>query len=245
MYYYGFFFNEIANFFPIQNDISCKLFSNSGLDSICSDCAWLCYKTYIQHHLLGKGRQQWTQKSWKQHFDQACWVINQTEIVKLASGIFFCIFCLLSGTSYLSEPTSTEAGTADKLFVSHFSELLVALCTSNWTLIFNANTRPVLFQNYSTPSLWFFKPWFFKPWLWFLFTFPWLCWLLTISDHPQICGLSTRLGTLHWKYSPYSFIHEIIRYNGFDSLERICQFLLRDMLWYSTNIQQSSLWDLI
>lgn len=158
MYYYGFFLNEIANFFPIQNDISCKLFSNSGLDSICSDCAWLCYKTYIQHHLLGKGRQQWTQKSWKQHFDQACWVINQTEIVKLASGIFFCIFCLLSGTSYLSEPTSTEAGTADKLFVSYFSELLAALWTSNWTLIFNANTRPVLFQNYSTPFLWFFKP---------------------------------------------------------------------------------------
>lgn len=144
-------------------------------------------------------------------------------------------------SSYLSEPTSTEAGTADKLFVSHFSELLAALWTSNWTLIFNTNTRPVLFQNYSTPSLWFFKP----CWLWFLFTFPWLCWLLTISDNPQICGLSTRLGTLHWKYSPYSFIHEIIRYNGFNSLERICQFLLRDMLWYSTNIQQSSLWDLI
>lgn len=70
-------------------------------------------------------------------------VINQTEIVKLASGIFFCIFCLLSGTSYLSEPTSTEAGTADKLFISLFSELLAALWTSNWTLIFNANTRPV------------------------------------------------------------------------------------------------------
>lgn len=67
-------------------------------------------------------------------------VINQTEIVKLASGIFF---CLLSGTSYLSEPTSTEARTADKLFISHFSELLAALWTSNWTLIFNANTRPV------------------------------------------------------------------------------------------------------
>lgn len=165
-------------------------------------------------------------------------VINQTEIVKLASGI---VFCLLSCTSYLSEPTSTEAGTADKLSVSHFSELLAALWTSNWTLIFNANTRPVLFQNYSTPSLWFFKP----CWLWFLFTFPWLCWLLTVSDNPKICGLSTRLGTLHWKYSPYSFIHEIFRYNGFDSLERICQFLLRDMLWYSTNIQQSSLWDLI
>lgn len=174
----------------------------------------------------------------KQNFDQACWVINQSEIVKLASGIFF---CLLSCTSYLSEPTSIEAGTADKLFVSHFSELLAALWTSNWTLIFNANTRPVLFQNYSTPSLWFFKP----CWLWFLFTFPWLCWLLTISGNPQICGLSTRLGTLHWKYSPYSFIHEIFRYNGFDSLERICQFLLRYMLWYSTNIQQSSLWDLI
>lgn len=85
-------------------------------------------------------------------------VINQTEIVKLASGIFFCIFCLFSGTSYLSEPTSTEAGTADKLFVSYFSELLAALWTSNWTLIFNANTRPVLFQNYSTPPLWFFEP---------------------------------------------------------------------------------------
>lgn len=66
------FFYEIVNFFPIQNDISCKLFSNNGLDSICSDCAWLCYKTYIQHHLLGIGRQQWTQKSWKQNFDQAC-----------------------------------------------------------------------------------------------------------------------------------------------------------------------------
>lgn len=156
-------------------------------------------------------------------------------------GFFSVFFCLLPGTSYLSEPTSTEAGTADKLSVSLFSELLAALWTSNWTLIFNANTRPVLFQNYSTPFLWFFKP----CWLWFLFTFPWLCWLLTIMDNPKICGLSTRLGTLHWKYSPYSFIHEIFRYNGFDSLKRICQFLLRDMLWYSTNIQQSSLWDLI
>lgn len=58
-------------------------------------------------------------------------------------GFFSVFFCLLSGNSYLSEPTSTEAGTADKLFVSLFSELLAALWTSNWTLIFNANTRPV------------------------------------------------------------------------------------------------------
>lgn len=49
-------------------------------------------------------------------------------------GFFSVFFCLLSGNSYLSEPTSTEAGTADKLFVSLFSELLAALWTSNWTL---------------------------------------------------------------------------------------------------------------
>lgn len=96
------FFYEIDNFFPIQNDISCKLLSNNGLDSIYSDCAWLCYKTYTQHHLLGKGRQQWTQKSWKQNFDQACWVVNQTGIVKLASGIFFCLF-LSSLRQFLSK----------------------------------------------------------------------------------------------------------------------------------------------
>lgn len=50
-----------------------------------------------------------------------------------------------------------------------------------WTLIFKAITSPILFQNYPTPSLWFFKP----CWFWLRLHLPWLCWLLTISDIPK------------------------------------------------------------